>query len=46
MDEVMRRANSPRSTSMLVRIPVYRNDDLGQNPRLEGLKSQGTGPNL
>ncbi len=42
MEEIMRRANSPETTkSMLVRVKVHPEDDLGQNPRLDTLGRQG-----
>jgi hypothetical protein len=45
MVDIMKEANSLSRQSMLIRVPVSPYDDLGQNPRLEGLGKQGQ-PNL
>ncbi|MBI2654173.1 thiamine pyrophosphate-binding protein [Candidatus Woesearchaeota archaeon] len=41
MGELMRRFASLKGRSMLMRVPVFPDDDLGQNPRLYGLGRQG-----
>jgi len=41
MEEIMSRANSSNTKSMLVRVKVHMDDDLGQNPRLDTLGRQG-----
>ncbi|MBI4010479.1 MAG: thiamine pyrophosphate-binding protein [Candidatus Aenigmarchaeota archaeon] len=46
MEQIMKKANSFNSHSMLIRVPIYPFDDLGQNPRLDNLGRQGRQLNL